>query len=57
MMAATFNGNPSKTIISYYSPTNASDEMDLITFYYELPSLVGNIPKHNVLIIDGDMNA
>ena len=33
MMVATFNGNPSTTIISCYSPTYVSDEMDLITFY------------------------
>ena len=57
MMVATFNGNPSATIISCYSPTNVSEETDLITFYYELSSLVRSIPKHNVLVIVGDMNA
>ena len=31
MMVLTFNGNPSRTIISCYSPTNVSNEMDLIT--------------------------
>ena len=30
MMVATFNSNPSATIISYHSPTNASDETDLV---------------------------
>ena len=29
MKVFTFNGNPSKMLISYYSPTNASDENDL----------------------------
>ena len=57
MMVATFNGNSCTTIISYYSPTNASDETDLITFYNELSSLVRSIPKHNVLIIGGDLNS
>ena len=57
MLVATFNGNPSTTIISCYSPTNVSDEMDLITFYNELYSLVCRIPKHNILIIGRDMNA
>ena len=37
MMAATFNGNPRATIISCYSPTNVSEETELVTFYDELP--------------------
>ena len=49
MIVATFNGNLSTTILSCYSPTNVSGEMDLIAFYNELSSLV--------LIINGDMNA
>ena len=47
MMGATFNGKPSATIICN-SPTNVSDE---------LSPLVRSIPKHNVLVIGGDMNA
>ena len=54
-MVATFNGSPSATIIS--CPTNVSEETGLIAFYDELSSLVRNIPKHNVLVIGGDMNA
>ena len=57
MMVATFNGNPSTTIISCYSPTNVSEETDLIAFYDELSSLVHSILKYNILIIGGDMNA
>ena len=57
MMVATFNGNHSTTIISCYGPTNDSEETDLITFYDVLSSLVRCIPKHNVLVIGGDMNA
>ena len=56
-MAATFNGNPKATIISCYSPTKLSDETELVTFYEELSSLVRSIPKHNLLVIGGDMNA
>ena len=55
-MVATFNGNPGATII-YYSPTNVSEENDLIAFYNELSSLVCSILKHNVRVISGDMNA
>ena len=57
MKTATFNGNPRATIISCYSPTNISEETKLATFYDELSSLVRSIPKHNLLIIGGDMNA
>ena len=55
-MVATINGNPRATIICY-SSTNISEETDLITFYNELSSLVYSIPKHNVLLIGGDINA
>ena len=50
MMAATFNGNPRATIISCYSPTNVSEETELVAFYDELSSLVRSIPKHNMLV-------
>ena len=56
-MAATFNGNSRATIISCYSPTNVSVETELVAFYDELSSLVRSIPKHDVLVIGGDMNA
>ena len=57
IMVATFNGNRSATIIFCYSPTNVSEEMERITFYNELFSLVCSIRKHNILVIGGDMNA
>ena len=57
MMVATFNGNPRATIVSCYSPTNVSEENEIVTFYDELSSLVRSIPKHNILVIGGDMNA
>ena len=57
MMVATFNDNPKASIISCYSPTNISEETELIAFYDELSSLVRSIPKHNVLVIGRDMNA
>ena len=57
MMVATFNGNPRSTIISCYSHTNVNEETELVAFYDGLSSLVRIIPKHNVLVINGDMNA
>ena len=52
MMCATFNSNPSTTIISCYRPT---DETNTTTFYNEL-SFVRHIFKHNVLIIGEGIN-
>ena len=57
MFVATFNGNSRATLISCDSPTNVSEEAELVTFYDELSSLVRSIPKHNLLVIGGDMNA
>ena len=57
VMIATFNGNASATIIFCYSPTNVSEETELIAFYDELSSLVRSIPKHNLLVIGRDINA
>ena len=57
MMVAIFNGYPTTTIISCYSPSNVRDKTDPITFYNKLSSLVHSIPKHSILIISGDMNA
>ena len=56
-MFATFNGNPCTLIISCYSPTNASNEIDTITFSNGLLSFAQHILKHNDLNISGDMNA
>ena len=57
IMIAAFNGNPLTTIISCYSPTNSSDVDIAIEFFSNLSNLIREIPKHNVKIIGGDMNA
>ena len=56
-MRASFNVNPCVTTFSCYSSINANDGTNIIIFHNELFSLVQYIPKHNVLIIGGDMNA
>ena len=53
----TVNDNPHTTTISCYSPTNVSNESDATNFYNGLSSLIRQVPKHNMLIIGGDMNA
>ena len=57
MMCAAFNDNLCSTIVSCYSPINASDEIDISSFNNELCSLDWHIPKHNVPVIGGYMNA
>ena len=57
MMCTSFNSNSCIIIISCYGPTDTSDKMNILTSYIELSSLFWHIPKHNVLIINGDMNA
>ena len=56
IMVATFNGNPQTTVICCYSPTNVSDEAEVEEFYADLSSVTRQVPKHNILIIGGDLN-
>ena len=55
-LIASFNGNPSITVICCYSPTNTSHEDDVKDFYDDLTDLVKAIPKHNLIVIGGDFN-
>ena len=57
ILVATFHGNPEKTLISFYTPTNIADEQDPVGFYDNLSFLVRSVPKYNVLIIGGDLYA
>ena len=57
IMIVTFNGNPKVTVVSCYSPTNCSEEEEAQEFYDQLTELIKQVPKHNVMLIDGDMNA
>ena len=54
---ASFNSNPSLTIVSCYSPTNNADISDVEDFYGELVDTIKQVPKHNLLAIGGDFNA
>ena len=57
IVIASFSGNPQITVICCYSPTNVSDENEVVQFYDELASLTRDVPKHNILVVTGDMNA
>ena len=57
IMVTSFQVNPQTTVISCYSPTNVSNETDAERFYSDLSSLIRQVPKYNVLVIGGDVNA
>ena len=57
ILVTTFHGNPEPILISCYSPTNIADEQEVIDFYDDLSSRIRSVPKHNILIIGGDLNA
>jgi hypothetical protein len=57
IMSASFTGNPATTILSCYSPTNCSNEEDVINFYKNLSDALRDIPAHNMVLICGDFNA
>ena len=57
IMIATFNGNPKTTILCCYSPTNTSEITDAESFYLELSDITKQVPKHNVILVAGDLNS
>ncbi|XP_063605720.1 uncharacterized protein LOC134780779 [Penaeus indicus] len=57
IIQATFEGNPKTTILPCYSPTNACNDEERDSFYTQLSETIRSLPKHNIHIIGGDMNA
>ena len=55
-MTIQFHDNPHTTIISCYSPTNVSDEIETEDLYTDLTEITIQVPKHNLLLIGGDYN-
>ena len=56
-MIANLQGNPRTTVISCYSHTNVSDENETANLYTEFSAVTRSIPRHDILIIGGDLNA
>ena len=54
---ATFNGGHKTTIVSCYNLISYSYETDTVKFYGILHDVIHQLPKHNVIIIAGDMNS
>ena len=57
IILASFSRNPETTIISCSSPTNVSEDSIAEDFYSQLSTLIKQIPKHNITIVCGDINA
>ena len=53
-MTIQFHGNPMTIIISYYSPTYVSDEIETEDLYTDLTAITRQVPKHNLLLITGN---
>ena len=45
------------SIIQCYAPTNEAEEETKDTFYEQLQSVVDKVPKHDLLLVMGDVNA
>ena len=56
ILSITLMNNPEITIISVYSPTNESEDEAKKTFYDQLSEYITSLPKHNLIVIAGDLN-
>ncbi|XP_068704110.1 craniofacial development protein 2-like [Montipora foliosa] len=54
---AEFDGNPKRTVIAVYPPTNCADEVEAEGFYDDLSNTLQDVPAQNFLACIGDFNA
>lgn len=58
MMRARFNSKHCKlTIIQCYAPTNEADDEVKDEWYEHLSQVISKVPRHDMLLITGDLNA
>src|ERR1700733_4912129 len=58
IIVARFGAQPfNMTVIQIYAPTAASTEEDIDKFYSDLTATVEEVPKQEILIVEGDWNA
>ena len=55
LMTVRLRANPFNiTIIQVYAPTSSYDDSEVDEFYRELQSVVGQTPKQDILVVQGD---
>ena len=58
LIRARFNSQYCKiTIIQCYAPRNDDEEDTKCEFYEQLQTTISNVPRHDVTVVMGDMNA
>ena len=58
LIKAIFQSMPRKlTIIQCYAPTNYKEKVVKQEFYDQLQSIRNSVPKHDICLVIGDMNA
>ena len=57
VLTVSFDGNPRLTVITVYSPTEASTDEDAESFHNTVRQAIADVPAHNLLLLVGDMNA
>ena len=57
ILMTRFKGNPEVSVVSCYSPTNCSPDSEAENFYNLLSDVCKQIPKHDIMVVCGDMNA
>ena len=57
MTARFITSHAKVSIVPCYAPTNEHDDADKDAFYQHLQDVVDKIPRHDILIVMGDLNA
>lgn len=57
ILLVSFSGNPNLIVITTYSPTEGAPDTEAESFHADLMAAVHDVPRHHLLMIEGDLNA